>query len=425
MIQNYTTYEMTQTATNKVVNVTTGLIVAGGRINRHWEGIEPNYKTFFKKVPDDIENKVYNDPASFIEFFGLHSVEFGNWLNQIERREFMSAGADCLMQIAKILKVPYKSVGLNRKLSVSFGARGTGGKASAHYEPKPYCIINITKPHARYGSFLHEYAHAIDNLTSVYTGGKYGMTTVDMKDIKNEFTLLMSKIFKNLYYNKNGELSDFKKYLNETSDYWKRDEEVWARTSEKVFSGLVDKFYNYMFIKNSSEYNDRVYPPSKIVDLIEDDVYKFFKRTIHILNSIPLKDENDLKIKEIPKTEPIEPEKPKFTTLDNDSLEILVFISKNKNANRDEIAVVFDMQISTLLVKLTELEFKGYILQAKGNVYNISELGKDYLLANQDSVKKVANKSKINKTDNDEKRRIDEANKGIDELTELLKKAIS
>jgi len=99
--------KQTQQQTNNVVNVTTGLVVNGGRIARYWQ----NKDIFITKYTHkkDIHNNnlhAYTDAASFVEHFNLHSVEFGNWLNQSLRVQFLYAAADCLHQLAELFNVP-------------------------------------------------------------------------------------------------------------------------------------------------------------------------------------------------------------------------------------------------------------------------------------------------------------------------------
>ena len=68
---------------------------------------------------------------------------------------------DSFKDLAMVLGIPDKAVGLNHKLNIAFGARGNG-TAYAHYEPARE-VINLTKMKGA-GSLAHEYFHAIDDM---------------------------------------------------------------------------------------------------------------------------------------------------------------------------------------------------------------------------------------------------------------------
>jgi hypothetical protein len=98
----------------------------------------------------------------FLKDFGLRGVEFGNWNNQEERQEVMNHAYDALMDMAEVLGIPPKAVGLGGQLGLAFGARGHGlSGARAHYEPT-YAVINLTKMSGA-GTIGHEWFHALDH----------------------------------------------------------------------------------------------------------------------------------------------------------------------------------------------------------------------------------------------------------------------
>ncbi|HCQ29708.1 MAG TPA: hypothetical protein DIU39_05435, partial [Flavobacteriales bacterium] len=70
----------------------TGNVVRGGRVERFWlhEGVQI-YPQQFIGV-DEVENHPWlYDPEKAIERFSLRSIEFGNWMNQEERANFLYA----------------------------------------------------------------------------------------------------------------------------------------------------------------------------------------------------------------------------------------------------------------------------------------------------------------------------------------------
>ncbi|EJG5924636.1 hypothetical protein NAE50_003055 [Salmonella enterica] len=102
-------------------------------------------------------------PEKFSEAFGFRGVQFGNYVEGARRQSDLNRAYDALVDMADVLKVPAKSLSLNGRLGLAFGARGKGGKnaAAAHYEPGQVAI-NLTKGNGA-GSLAHEWFHALDN----------------------------------------------------------------------------------------------------------------------------------------------------------------------------------------------------------------------------------------------------------------------
>lgn len=95
------------------------------------------------------------------EAFGFKGVNFGNWVKQSERQDFLNIAYDSLLDLAEIINVPAKAISLNGNLGLAFGAQGHGGRAAAHYLPA-YKEINLTRMSGS-GSLAHEWWHAVDN----------------------------------------------------------------------------------------------------------------------------------------------------------------------------------------------------------------------------------------------------------------------
>jgi molybdopterin converting factor small subunit len=103
--------------------------------------------------------------------FGFRGVEFGNWNNQEERQALMNDAWDGLLDLAEVLGLPPRAIGLNGDLALAFGARGQGlQSARAHYE-SDRAVINLTKENGA-GSLAHEFFHALDH----YFGRQDGKT---------------------------------------------------------------------------------------------------------------------------------------------------------------------------------------------------------------------------------------------------------
>lgn len=101
--------------------------------------------------------------------FGLKVVQFGNstLAGQKQAQIRLNEAYDGFHDLANVLGISPRSIGLGGGLSLSFGARGRGGKpksglaTNAHYEPI-HIVINLTKERGS-GSLSHEWWHAFDN----------------------------------------------------------------------------------------------------------------------------------------------------------------------------------------------------------------------------------------------------------------------
>lgn len=74
------------------------------------------------------------DPKSAVDHFGLHGIEFGNWMTQEDRMDFLFATMVTLADMAQALNIPQGKMGLTQKLQIALGARGKGGRAAAFYQ---------------------------------------------------------------------------------------------------------------------------------------------------------------------------------------------------------------------------------------------------------------------------------------------------
>jgi len=220
-----------------------GRIVDGGRIDAHWSGEDAPrlYPKHFIGVSEVLNHPWLHDSNEALKHFNLRSIEFGNWMNQEDRANFLYATMLSLNHLAKIFKIKDHQIGLGGKLSIALGARGKGG-AAGHYEATPYSVINITKTQG-IGVLAHEYAHAVDNVISFYTGGKSqkfvsgGRTTRKgydeaIAESGNWFEQQFEEFFNILYFDKKGAETKFNQSISKKEEYWNRRNEVFARASE-------------------------------------------------------------------------------------------------------------------------------------------------------------------------------------------------
>jgi hypothetical protein len=99
----------------------------------------------------------------FMDTFAPAGGQFGNWVTAEERVSFLNQTFDAFMDLSGFLGIPPKGLFFDGTLGIAFGSRGHG-KFAAHYE-HGVKIINLTRPRGA-GCLGHEWAHALDNVTS-------------------------------------------------------------------------------------------------------------------------------------------------------------------------------------------------------------------------------------------------------------------
>ena len=103
------------------------------------------------------------DGLAFAGEFKLRNVQYGRsgWMTDADRAHHLKECHNALRDLSDVLKIAPEDLSLNGRLSVGFGARGSGSFA-AHYEPEGK-IINLTK-FAGGGTLAHEWGHFLDNV---------------------------------------------------------------------------------------------------------------------------------------------------------------------------------------------------------------------------------------------------------------------
>lgn len=112
------------------------------------------------RLGDNFRDGLDINPETFGALFPFRGVEFGNWVNQLERAACLNECADALWDLSKIIGLRLDVLAHNGTLAMAFGARGIKS-ARAHYEPVKR-VINITKRTGA-GCLAHEWFHALDN----------------------------------------------------------------------------------------------------------------------------------------------------------------------------------------------------------------------------------------------------------------------
>ena len=243
-------------------------ISKGGRAFR--DNSNTGFKPKFSTLNDSNKTKKIIEILPVLKMYKMKGFEFGNWLSNNDRYDYLIATTQSLDNLSKIIKS--KNIGFDSTLGIAFGARGVA-HAVAHYEPC-YKMINLTKTMG-FGSLAHEYGHSIDFIIGTYidqnkthaplSGGQSTLNT--LKDNKGGAlrTLMNEMIDKIKIFKKERKVSE--------NEYYKRRTEIFARLFEQYISYelkerkikdffIAERFSDYCNCKNyitSSEFA-QIYP---------------------------------------------------------------------------------------------------------------------------------------------------------------------
>lgn len=187
------------------------------------------------RLGDDFRAGLDINPETFGALVPFRGVEFGNWVNQLERAACLNECADALWDLANITGVRLDVLAQSGTLAMAFGARGVT-KARAHYEPAKR-VINITKRTGA-GCLAHEWFHALDNYIMIREGQPLMYAVSDCRCIKNTTAQLAANTLKIA--------------INQ-SDYARRSEKIDEYKSKKYWGTMVElsarAFEAYVYFK--------------------------------------------------------------------------------------------------------------------------------------------------------------------------------
>jgi hypothetical protein len=197
-------------------------------------------------------------PETFASVFPFRGVEFGNWVNQVERAASLNEAYDALSDLAAVLSINKSIISLDGKLALAFGARGSGN-ASAHYE-RTKVVINLTKTRGA-GSLAHEWFHALDNYICICQGSPLSFATekplnIRDKKISDALLALCTAIKRSDYYRRSAEIDKLK-----TKKYWATMPELTARAFEKhIICKLKESGHENDYLANIVSFENHARP---------------------------------------------------------------------------------------------------------------------------------------------------------------------
>lgn len=207
---------------------TSSHVSRGGRLREYWSRHGMRQRRSVGSV--DWNNEI--DLNGLIEKYKLCGFEFGRYVSNEDRYDFVVGAKSALKDLAWLLKT--ENLGINYKIGIAFGARGRGGHAVAHYEPT-YNMINLTKNKGDH-SLAHEYGHALDFNIGAYvdqnrhhralSGGR-STAKFPVDNTGGTCRLLMRKLIRDI------KTTQSYARLKKASDYWHYNTEVFARYFEQ------------------------------------------------------------------------------------------------------------------------------------------------------------------------------------------------
>jgi len=235
--------------------VDTQNVAIGGRSDDFWRYKKHFTKAFLKlrkpqrSFPMALRDANILDQQKVLQYFDLQGFEYGNWLSNNHRYNFLIGCVVSLLDLQDLIGI--KKLGF-KKYSIAFGARGRGGKgsAAAHFEPGRHAI-NLTKD---YGleSLAHEYGHLLDHFFGCYIDQdkvnqylSYGRLNAEaLKNVnglrKGSLRYLMNDLLSTIVFKNgtNGLVTDYYARLlkDSRSDYFTASTEIFARTFEQWVS---------------------------------------------------------------------------------------------------------------------------------------------------------------------------------------------
>lgn len=277
------------TARNNKVKDTGFDISSGSKLDTYWRarGFMSLYEKMRSPRPSLKGTETIQELYEvIISEYGFTGLEFGNWVNNESRFNYLVSAVVALEDLQRVLKFPHSNLGLN-KISLAFGARGSGS-ASAHFEPGSF-VINMTR-YGRdsffelsggVGALAHEYGHGLDYFFGTYhaKGWQYRSLTkgrLTAKDFgteanKNTMHGLANLIVKTMIWEDQEarKLTPYyealKKKFGDT-DYWYRHNELFARAFEQYIDYVLHaKGIKNSFLTSARKYDGKAYMDSKLL----------------------------------------------------------------------------------------------------------------------------------------------------------------
>ena len=247
------------------------------------DGIKPKFNENRERKGRDWRGGKDVSTEDFREAFDFRGVEFGNWMQQKDRRQALNECYDSLMDLAMVCGVSPKALSLGGKLAMAFGARGVG-KFNAHYEPDKV-VINLTKTKGA-GSLAHEWFHAIDNYFNMQGWDEFATEStrnVERKEMAEAWKDLVRAINGSDYFKRSDKYARLKgsRYWIEPTELGARAFAVWVENRLSKYGTINDYLANNPRLvdekASDAEKKYAPYPFDKDADWMDEKFGRLFE----------------------------------------------------------------------------------------------------------------------------------------------------
>ena len=247
------------------------------------DGIKPKFNENRERKGRDWRGGKDVSAEDFREAFDFRGVEFGNWMQQKDRRQALNECYDSLMNLAMVCGVSPKALSLGGKLAMAFGARGVG-KFNAHYEPDKV-VINLTKTKGA-GSLAHEWFHAIDNYFNMQGWDEFATEStrnVERKEMAEAWKDLVRAINGSDYFKRSDKYARLKgsRYWIEPTELGARAFAVWVENRLSKYGTINDYLANNPRLvdekASDAEKKYAPYPFDKDADWMDEKFGRLFE----------------------------------------------------------------------------------------------------------------------------------------------------
>lgn len=277
----------------------------GSRADQFWQGkmkvVFDPYNKQIRSGPEMPKTYDYGDIDYIKEYYNLKGIEFGNWLSQQDRNNYMSGLGISLFDLHRALAFNPKQISLKGKITVAFGARGRGN-ATGHFEPGTFAI-NLTRykrpkkgstlqkkfdrtklliQSGGVGTFAHEFGHALDFFGGTFlektpskslSGGRSQKLTSNKQELKaNSLKGLMARLLDKIIWQVSNKKHStyFERFMKakkryKLTGYYTRRAEIFARAFESyVHYKMQQRRAKNIFLAESKYDLDLYMSPAEI-----------------------------------------------------------------------------------------------------------------------------------------------------------------
>ena len=250
---------------------------------------------FYRQGPD----YRFDDQVDFNDIrdtFGFRTMVVGKWVTREER--FISANLiyDALADLAQILQVPPKAIGLRGKLNFAFG-HGGQQNVQAHYNSRTRTLA-LAK-NAGGGALAHEWFHAFDHHITGHVFPGHAKSLFASKlwlehtiEPAHPLNLALSKFYQSVFLEPTGENANlyvqqciaFDKHLGQY--YMSMPEELAARSFEACIA-QNEQIVNHFLVSGINS-SGLIYPDNDTLTACNLALNNYFSRLGQLLFDRPV-----------------------------------------------------------------------------------------------------------------------------------------